>query len=264
VNRGLDLGLVPGHREYRRFIIGCMGRTGSNFLASSISAHKNAIAFGELFNNTRHERIGWSYSGFDSTDSLVRLREQDPVQFLETAVYKKYPMSIQAVGFKLFYYHARKPQWEAVWPYLRDSSVAVLHLKRKDLLALQLSMTKALKSKKWSTRENESTKSSTISLSYEDCLTGFETVRRWQQDFDGYFTESIEVYYEDIKQDYHGEMRRVQDYLGIEYQPTKSPLKKQETLPLHLAIANYGELKERFAGGEWEYLFDSASKERRN
>lgn len=256
IDLGLALGLIPGHTDYTRFIIGGMGRTGSNFLTTSLRSHSQVIAYGEIFNNAHPERIGWAYPGHQSTARTVALRERAPLEFIDTAVFRKAPRRIAAVGFKLFYYHAREEHWACVWPHLEAMGVKVVHLKRRDLLALQLSMTKALESKEWSTTKEKKDKEGSISLAYEDCLKGFETVQGWQEAFDAFFPEHLEIYYEDILDDYHGEMRRVQEYLGVEYQPTHSPLKKQSVLPLHQAIANYGELRERFSDGPWAYLFD--------
>ncbi len=256
IGRGLALGLIPGHTRYTRFIIGGMGRTGSNFLSSSLRSHSRVIAYGELFNNAHHERIGWAYPGPRSTPGLVELRERAPLEFIDEVVFRKAPRRIGAVGFKLFYYHAREEHWACVWPHLKEMDVKVVHLKRRDLLALLLSMTKALESREWSTTKEKQGKEGSISLAYEDCLKGFETVQRWQKEFDAFFPEHLEIHYEDILDDYHGQMRRVQEYLGVEYQPTHSPLKKQSVLPLHQAIANYGELRERFSDGPWAYLFD--------
>ena len=41
------------------------------------------------------------------------------VAFLEQAVFRRWPRSCSAVGFKIFYYHACQAPHSAVWDYLR-------------------------------------------------------------------------------------------------------------------------------------------------
>jgi len=245
-------------RDYTRFIILGMGRTGSNLLASSLRSHKNIVAFGELFNSSKKNHILWEYPGYVCTARQLSARNRDPAQFIESMVFKPMPKQTMAVGFKLFYYHARDNDWRDIWPYLQASDIKIIHIKRRNLLALQLSMTLALQTKEWSTRERKSLKDDrTCVLPYESCLKAFESVTQWQQDADSYFAgkEIQEIWYEDLNAGYEPTLEKVQRFLKVEPLPSESPLKRQATSPLSEAISNYEELKERFAGSRWEVFF---------
>ena len=59
-----------------------MGRTGSNFLVSSLQSQKNVIAFGEIFNNAHYDRINWKYPGYRKSDIALEKRENSPQEFI--------------------------------------------------------------------------------------------------------------------------------------------------------------------------------------
>ncbi|MFC2023143.1 hypothetical protein ACFLT5_00195 [Chloroflexota bacterium] len=99
-------GIASGHLDYERFIILGQERTGSNFLKDLLNSHSQIIASGELFQS--FDVIHWEY-GFHRMDPPRRLLvafQDDPVGFLESYVFAKFPKRISAVGFKLFYAHA--------------------------------------------------------------------------------------------------------------------------------------------------------------
>lgn len=252
--------LTPGRRDYTKFIIGGMGRTGSNLLVGCLKHHNEVIAYSEIFNNKDHNRkVGFSNPEYRNTDrSLIALRDADPVRFLDTVIFRKAPTRIRAIGFKLFYYHARGPQDAVVWDYLRAANVRVIHLKRRNLLALQLSMTRALGSHAWTGARQGTAPETRIALSYEECLEGFEQVDRWQREFDTAFPDQLPVYYEDLCTDREHTMRQVCEYLDVAYQPTRSRTQKQSRLPLDVAISNYDELKGSFSGSRWASFFEES------
>lgn len=255
----LSHGLIPARKDFRRFIILGMGRCGTNLLASSLRSHRNIISFGEIFNNADHKRILWEYPGYVNTSTQVSLREEKPIEFIDKSVFKPMPRHIAALGFKLFYYHAREENWSCIWPYLRSSDISIIHVKRKNLLALQLSMSVAMRTKKWSTRSGTpSQKQNSFELPYDQCLNAFETISRWQDEADGFFDgkNRMTLFYEDLVKNYPAAMESVQSFLNVQIRPTSTPLKKQAKLPLHQSISNYNDLKERFSGSKWEHFFE--------
>lgn len=164
----------------RRFMILGRSRVGSNYLSSILDRHKNIRFFGELFN----------------LDSLpkksLKNALKDPPKYLREIIYKKYPDSIKAVGFKMFYYHATrdslnfKPnklfretskekresiskfhlylksnydlkalgtELEKVWAYLlKDLELRIIHLKRQNILRTWLSTKIAFMTNKWTSK----------------------------------------------------------------------------------------------------------------
>lgn len=252
-------GVLSTHTNYVRFLILGMGRSGTNLLASSLRSHGEIVAFGEIFNTANHDRILWEYPGYNYTPRQIALRAKQPTAFIDSVVFQPMPAGTRAVGFKLFYYQARDEAWRDIWPHLQAMDIRVIHLKRRNLLAHQLSMVKALKTKEWSTRrEGGGTGAPAVELDYDSCLKGFETVVQWQEDADCLFLDHprLELWYEDLDEHYADTLARAQAFLGVEPHPTATPLKKQSTLPLSEAISNYAELRQRFMGSRWEAFFD--------
>src|SRR5262245_35796159 len=107
-NLALDLGVLDGHSDYSRFIILSRGRSGSNLLRGLLNSHSQIITFGELFRS--YDSIGWEFPNYDhylQYRRLISLFQNDPANFLEKKVFRKFPKHIAAVGFKIFYYHPR-------------------------------------------------------------------------------------------------------------------------------------------------------------
>jgi len=108
-------------RAIIRFIILTTARTGSNLLSDLLGSHPRIETLGELYNLNslnRNER------------SAVL---QDPLGYLKCIMYSPRPVSIQVIGFKLFYYHATRQQLYAnSYP---DNNTAHMHSdERRQLL----------------------------------------------------------------------------------------------------------------------------------
>lgn len=259
-NLALDLRLFDAHRDYSKFIILGEGRSGSNFFRSLLNSHGQVIAFGELFRF--HESIGWDLSPYDhvwQSERLIQLFKSDPVSFLEEKVFRRFPKTVAAVGFKLFYYHANDEPRNRVWSYLKNQNdLKVIHLKRQNTLRIILSLKKAFMTNKWENRTGTEEDKLSIHLDYEECLRRFEDSDNYKRQYDKFFEgkEMIEVIYETLEANYTAEMRRVQGFLGVSQKPVKASIYKQSTLALSKAISNYYELKEQFYRTPWENFFE--------
>ena len=131
----LDLRSIGGSADYRRFVIIGAARSGSTLLTSLLNDHSQALAFGEIFR--AQDMIGWDIPPFldFQAPNLLALYRMDPVAFLQRKVFRRWPRNYAAVGFKLFYYHARTPVHAAVWTHLAaDENLSVVHMKRRNLL----------------------------------------------------------------------------------------------------------------------------------
>jgi hypothetical protein len=97
-----------------------------------------------------------------------------------------------------------------------------------------------------------------VVLPYEECLNAFETTRAWEAEHDALFPphRRLDVSYERLCADYGGESRRMQTFLGVEFEPIQPLTHKQTRSRLRDGIANYDDLKERFRGTPWEHFFD--------
>lgn len=255
-NVALRRGLLGGQSDYHRFLILGRSRVGSNFLRGLLNSHRQVRVFGELFQNP--QQIGWALPGYPSTAGVLRTFREAPEQFLSRYVFHPFPEQIGAVGFKIFYYHADSPQWRPLWRYLADQrEIRVIHIKRSNILQTHLSRTRALRSKRWVNTDGTREKQSPIHLDYEECLADFVQTRAWERKYDAIFHEhqKIDVGYEELARGYSTQMERIQQFLGVTPQALSPQTFKQSTQPLAEAIANYHELKERFAGSAWESFF---------
>lgn len=256
-NLATEVGLIGSHRDYTRFIILGRSRSGSNFLRGLLNAHPQIVAFGEIFQTP--DEIAWGLTGYGQSRYLRTLHREDPVRFLESQVYRRFPRSVAAVGFKIFYYHAQHDGWRPVWRYLAEQKdLKVIHIRRENILRTHLSRKRAMLTDTWVNVTGEPMTQPPVTLDYRECLEDFVTTRAWELRYDELFADhpKITVRYEDLDTDYAGEMARVQEFLGVSPQPVRPETYKQSNQPLSQAIANYAELRARFQGTEWESFFE--------
>lgn len=252
----LEKGLARGQTDYTRFLILGRSRVGSNFLRGLLNSHSQTTVFGELFQNK--EEIGWAMPGYRQSRRLMTLFHEEPVRFLEEKVFHPFPHGVTAVGFKLFYYHARDEAWRPVWDYLQaETGIKVIHLRRENILRTHLSKQQAEMTDVWVNTDGVQQKRPGVVLSYEDCLEAFTKTRRWEDEAGAFFAnhEKIDVVYERLAADYRPEMARILAFLGVPPEPLAPQTYKQPGRSLSEAILNYAELKEQFAGTEWASFF---------
>ena len=253
----LEIRSLPGSLHYKRFVVVATARTGSTFLINLLNAHSQVLAFGELFRSP--DTIGWDvppYAGFESKH-LLSLYQSDPRAFLTEAVFRRWPRSCKAVGFKLFYYHARAMPFATVWDHLaQDREILVLHLKRRNILAQYLSLRLAHKTNVWSAVPRGRERREPIRLDSDACRRHFEWVRRLEAECDAFFSRHVmtTIYYEDLTARIDAEITRIQNALGLSEEKLGLSSMRQRTSLSH-AIANYSELKDSFADTQWAGLF---------
>jgi LPS sulfotransferase NodH len=246
---------INGHHNYARFVILARSRTGSNLLRSLLNEHSQAKVYSELFRSETD--IDWGFPDVHSQAALT-LYQKDPVAFLNKRIFGKNPRSIKAVGFKLFYYHAGFDKGKQLWDYLvSEKDIKIIHLKRKNILATHLSRKKADITDAWANITGKPDEEVQFTLDYEECLQDFIRTRSWEQEFDQLFSHHplLEVVYEELSNSYTGEIKRVQQFLGLPEEQVAPKTHKQGFLPLSEAIYNYQELKDRFSGTPWEEFF---------
>ena len=249
---------ISGSRNYNRFVIVGIARTGSTMLVSSLNAHPQALAFGELFRTP--EAIGWDVPPFADFTSkeLLQLYRNEPCRFLETAVFGRWPSRKRAVGFKIFYYHARQAPYSQVWSYLAQrDDILVLHVKRRNVLAQYLSLKLAHDTSMWHGAPSGPRRAQPLALDVEGCKMHFAWVRSAEKETDAWFSghRMLQVEYERLAQDQAAELARVQEFLGLAPRSLAARTTRQRSVPLSQAIANYEELKAAFADTEWSAFF---------
>ncbi len=246
-------------RNYSKFIILGTERTGSNFLRGILNSHSRVIAFGEIFR--RFSEIGWDLDFYPRSDDLLKLLQENPVEFLDKKLFGYYPKSMQAVGFKIFYSHAHTEKWQPVWEYLKNlEGLKVIHLKRKNILRTLYSLKKAEMTGKWIfDSPHEKIDKNIFAIDYNECLEFFQKIRKLEDKYDRFFSEKeiLVVNYEDLSRNYKSEIEKIEDLLGLSKEDIFPVTYKQNRLPLSKAVQNYAELKEKFSGTEWEEFFQN-------
>ena len=247
---------MNSYSNYQKFIILGRSRSGSNYLRGLLNSHSQIHVFGELFQNK--DQIGWAMSGYPQDDHTLQEFREHPVDFLEKKVFHNFPRRIRAVGFKIFYYHARDEQWLPVWEYLKAlGGLKILHIKRKNILQTHLSRQRAIFTDSWFNLTGEKEQFKPISLDYEACMQDFIQTRQAEIETAAFFADHpiLDVYYEELSEKNEQVMAEVMDFLGVRREQLKPETFKQSSQTLSTAIVNYGELKERFQGTPWAEFF---------
>jgi LPS sulfotransferase NodH len=249
---------LHGGSDYTRFVVLGIARTGSTLLVNLLNGHSQVMAFGELFRSP--DAIGWDVRPFThyQRSGLLALYRSDPVAFLEQEVFRRWPRRYAAVGFKLFYYHAKEPPYSQLWDYLaRDRSIRILHIKRRNILEQYLSLQIANLTNIWSTQSRPRCELPPIRLEAEACHKHFAWVRELEREAAEFFRAHHvhNVYYEDLAADRRSQMRAVHGFLDIEDEAAEPTLVRQRNRPLSQSIANFDELRREFAETRWADFF---------
>ncbi|MCA8949710.1 MAG: sulfotransferase [Planctomycetes bacterium] len=246
--------------DIARFIVLGCGRTGSNLLVSMLNSHPHIRCMNELFNDADRSKILWGVHARQESPDDLELRDREPVRFLEERVFTNVEASTRFVGFKIFYYHARTPQWEPVWLHLRaDPDLRVIHIKRRNRLRKHLSEKIANLTKKWAiTSDRDVHRDVTIKLWPHQCIASFERTIAQEQEAEAFFRDHAvhEVAYEDLAADPAACSRRVLEFLGAAPQPLQQGTRRQIVQPLSQIIENYDEIAAAFAGTPWASFLD--------
>jgi LPS sulfotransferase NodH len=258
-------------------------RTGSNLLVSLLSAHPNIKIYGELFN-------------LDSlTGDMLSEALEDPIAYMRRRAYGEQQPGTTAVGFKMFYDHLtadyfNKPvrhadiapdlqrkflnfstfihanydwntlseRFRAMWEFLRaDQSLAVIHLKRRNLLDTLISLKRAYMTRQWWCLTTNSAPAPLIRLDTDECVNYFDTVERCAAEADMAFEThpKVDLLYEDLSADQLGTLQRVFTLLDVPSHPVCTRMRKQSLAPAAESVENYSELKRHFQDTRWAHLF---------
>lgn len=259
-------------------------RTGSTLLLSLLGAHSRIKTYGELFNL--------------ETLPSEHLREvlEDPIAYLSRRVHKSHGPSISAVGFKMFYDHLtrayfQKPisvsetcprlqevfgrstrfiesaySWDVLdkrfrstWEYLRaDRSLAVIHLRRHNVLHTLVSLKLAFVTNRWWSLTSSPEHVRTIRLEPDECVRYFRKLDSLAAEADVAFHEhqKIDVTYEDLTQRQDDTLQQVFRFLMVPYEPVRTRLKKQNVASPRETVDNYDELKSYFCNTRWASCFE--------
>lgn len=255
----LKFNLIQGHQNYTKFIILCRSRTGSNLLLNQLQFHENIRMFYEIFSQDQSPKEFWDYINYD-IQNIKNIKQNDPIKFIETFLFREMPLNVKAVGFKLFYYHAQKAKTQEIWQYLQDyQELKIIHLVRKNLLQTYVSQQIALTTNSWYLKSGQQVKSNpAIALDYEQTIKAFEETKKLEAENDTFFQnhQIIKVFYEDLVKNNRSEIAKIQNFLNVKPTPVSISTKKRSPQSLQQAIQNYSELKTNFQESPYTSFFE--------
>lgn len=265
-----------GAGNYVRFIILSGARTGSHMLAEALNSSPRITCFREVFQG-RLDFIHFGVEGYDDFSSRdMAQRKADPLRFLHERIFCRQPEERRAVGFKYHYNH--------VWGFpgvfdelVADKELRVLHLQRRNLLRVLLSLKLAEKTGIWLEAETKVTRTNLlkalrhplkaagrvrrnlprpvrpkdrsrtlVKISPDELLEFSVKTHMTARHFDGLFGEHrvLPVLYEDLLARQEEVFDEAQSFLGVEPAPLAVSLRRQNPEPLRELVENYDELYE--------------------
>ena len=224
----------------KKFIVLTRSRTGSNFLISLLNSHKEIKANGEL---------------------VARKKQRSFEELIEEGL-SSGDESVKASGFKIFYYHPIEAEGSAVWEKLvKMTELKVIHLKRRNILRTLVSHKLANLNNVWRQTADDRMPEAAIKrvrFNVEELERGFKNTKEWEAKGDLKFEghNMLVVYYEDLISDPAGTCGGIFDFLGVRAWDPHSSLVRQNPERLNDLIVNFDELKGKFSGTRWAYLFN--------
>jgi LPS sulfotransferase NodH len=251
-------GLVGESQTYQRFLVLAHARSGSNLLVDAIGSDPRILSFPEIFHRTET-----FVHPLEATAPLRYLKKEMPLRFLREAVYGGFDPLIRAVGFKIFPEHLEAgEQMREVREWLaRQTDISVVNLTRRNLLRYYVSLKRAWMTGEWKSvagKAGGSAHPAKLHLDPEDAERIFTLREERDASCRCLFADHpiLNLHYEDLQQQLQPTFNRVQQFLGLEPQPVKVGLHKQETRALPEIIENYDELRRRWTGTRWETFLD--------
>lgn len=237
------------------FIVLADARTGSYMLMSLLNAHPEVVAYGEMFNPGRP---------LESVVPGTRNRQRAaPGRLLRRRLWHTGHPAGRTVGFKLLYGQGVGVS-APVWPYLRAmSNLRVIHLTRRNSLARQVSLTRALRDGVWtvSSGAEPSRSLDPVVLDIPALLASLGAQARWVAHAREAFARSqvLEVAYEDLVADQPAQMKRVFEFLGVPPRAVTADTRKIGGPTLRDDVANWHDVCQALRGTRWEWMLEEPS-----
>jgi len=162
-------------------------------------------------------------------------------------LFRKESKNIKAVGFKLFYEHLTKNEWEK---YLSHKYLRIIHLTRKNRLKTIVSLDIAFKTNQWSLSANDKNKQlieKKILFNTSTLIDRLEQIQEYETFIRDRFKDrhTLEVVYEKLTTEPEETFQYIGAFLGVDdIDLGKITLTKQNPESLEQLIVNYDEVYE--------------------
>lgn len=213
-----------------RFVILCLGRTGSTHLQSMLDHHSQARCWGEIFSDGKPPT-------FAAADT------DDPEEFVAGLLDGG---SERAAGFKLPINSIRlEPR--AGWIVRDDPGLAVIRLSRRNRLA-QLVSRQLLATTGVSQSIFGSYGDARVSIDPVACLRALDRIAEEEAELDELAAghETFRIDYEELGES--ARLDELQRFLGLEPEPLRSWFERLRTKPLPETVENWDELTAALTG----------------
>jgi LPS sulfotransferase NodH len=162
-------------------------------------------------------------------------------------VFQKESRNIKAVGFKLFYEHLTRDEWEKL---LSHKYIRIIHLTRENRLRTIVSLDIAFKTDQWGVSDNDKDKQlveKRIILDTSKLIDRLDQIQYYERFTRDRFKDKhiLEVVYEKLTTKPREIFQHIGGYLGVDdIDPSKITLTKQNPESLEQLIVNYDEVYE--------------------
>lgn len=216
-------------------------------LHTCLQRHTRILSHSEVFN------IGL----FTEDPARLAAIERDPIDYLFKYVFVDYAPVTRAVGIKLLYSQCPDSDCLAFLQKLIDLDVQIIHLKRRDILAMYVSGLVARGENRWHVLEDEQAellKQNSVVVSRDE-FADFSAryiaeVKRYSRFFSD--VPHLDIDFEELTTNIDGELRRVVEFLGLRYEEGMRPMtKKRITQPLSEIVVNYPDLEGLYLADGW-------------
>ena len=220
---------ILGHRNYKRFAVIGHSRTGSNYLFVGLNSSSCVKMYHEVFAK-RHRKIAGKE--FDLIFPMI---------------FRKETKNIKAVGFKLFYEHLTKDEWEKL---LSHKYIRIIHLTRENRLRTIVSLDIAFKTDQWGVSANDKDNQlveKRIILDTSKLIDRLEQIQDYETFIRDRFKDRhiLEVVYEKLTTKPGETFQYIGGYLGVDdIDLSKITLTKQNPESLEQLIVNYDQVYE--------------------
>lgn len=232
---------MPPAASPTRFVILCLGRTGSTHLQSMLDFHSQARCHAEIF-------------GDGKPPTFASSAEDAPERFLDRMLTAP---DQRAIGFKLPMESIRL--MPAIGPIVAgDTAIAAIRLSRRNRLA-QIVSRQLLTATGVSQSIFGSYGEATVRLEPGGCLAALDRIEADEAELDELCRDhpTFRIAYEEL-----GEEQRLvalQDFLGLEPEPLRSWYERLRTRSLAETVSNWDELVSALRGTPHERFLTEAA-----
>lgn len=253
--------LVPGQRDYQKFIVLGRHRVGSNMLLSVLNQHLQLHSFSEPFSESTII-FGSRFYGkpIEKSKEMLDFRNSDPIAFLEEHIWRAVPEDINLLGFKIFYPQLAYLPFQALTPYFKGhQDIKVIHLKRKNLLDLFIS-TKIARQNKVMIISNDRERSNyeknnKLKVEPEEIVAFFKQVEGEYTHYKALFEkhDCLPISYEDLIGKGASEYQKIFSFLGLgKMEAAYAPqTRKQNQQSYAMVFENWPKIHNYFINSKW-------------